>query len=310
MQPIQSESPPYKALAFVKTALLRVDRRALSRIDQDTPHPFALRDILSDSALYHATVFPLRHTSLHEMTTNDAIRRIIFESMKDASLDNAPMETLRWIAFEKWDGNKKSLPPFDCPNCRKTVATLPYDAEEGKCSDCGSHLYVTDMLGFHQDMSDDAAPDSIATTYMMIHETLLLFTGIRYFWENNRAVLQDCLFVKDGPLSIRAQYSKLVGPIRRFLEFSRKAGHPVHILGQEKTGTFAEHLELIGPHMAEGSCFVPSNSYIRERIQHRPDRGTPYGIDTNYGAKVLLKLNDYHRMTLNIPTGEYTSVRM
>ena len=61
IQVIEDERPPHKALAFVKTALMRIDQVALSRIDKETPHPFALRDLMSDSALYHATVFPLRH---------------------------------------------------------------------------------------------------------------------------------------------------------------------------------------------------------------------------------------------------------
>jgi hypothetical protein len=29
-----------------------------------------------------------------------------------------------------------------------------------------------------------------------------------------------------------------------------------------------------------------------------------YGSDTNYGAKTFFKMNDYHKMVINIPTGE------
>ena len=117
MQPIESETPPYKRLAFVKTALIRIDRFALSKIDKDSPHPFALRDVLANSALYHATVFPLRHVSIPGMSTYHAIRRIIFDSLKDPSLDGEPMETLKWLAYEKWSGMEKQLPLFECPHC-------------------------------------------------------------------------------------------------------------------------------------------------------------------------------------------------
>lgn len=305
MQVIESETYPHKALAFVKTALLRIDRVALSLIDDESPHPFALRDILSDSALYHATVFPLRHVVVPGMSIYDAIRQTIFESVKDASLNGEPMETLKWIAYEKWDGKQKELPLFECPHCEKEKATLPYDVEEGFCPECNGKLFLTDMLGFHQEMAPDSAPDTVATAYMSIHETLLLFTGIRYFWENNRDLLSNCLFVKDGPLSIRAQYSKIVNPIRRFLAFSRDHGHPVHLIGQEKTGAFAEHLQLIGNNAPVQSIFIPGDQYIKEQIQHRPNRGAPYGKDTNYGAKVFVRINNFHQMVLNIPTGEY-----
>jgi len=306
MQVIESETPPYKALAFIKTALLRIDRAALSSIDEELPHPFALRDILADSALYHATVLPLRYVVVPGMSVYDAVREIIFESVKDASLDGEPFETLKWIVYEKWDGKKKHLPPFECPHCEgKDAATLPYDAEEGSCPNCNGKLFLTDMLGFHQEMAPDSTPETVATAYMSIHETLLLFTGVRYFWERKKEVLSNCLFVKDGPLSIRAQYSKLVAPIRRFLAFSRDQGYPVHLIGQEKTGAFADHLQLIGNNAPIQSLFIPSDKYIKEQIQHRPDRGAPYGKDTNYGAKVFVRFSHYHQMVLNIPTGEY-----
>jgi len=307
MQIIESETPPYKALAFVKTALLRVDQAALSSIDEECPHPLALRDILADSALYHATVLPLRHIIVQGISVYDAVREIIFESLKDASLDGEPLETLKWIAYEKWDGRQKQLPLFECPHCEKTIATLPYDAEEGNCPNCKGKLFISDMLGFHQEMAPDSAPETVATAYMSIHETLLLFTGVRYFWERKKEVLSNCLFVKDGPLSIRAQYSKLVNPIRRFLAFSRRQGFPVHLIGQEKTGAFADHLQLIGNNAPLQSLFIPDNQYIKEQIQHRPNRGAPYGKDTNYGAKVFVRFDHYHQMVLNIPTGEYVA---
>lgn len=305
VHPIESETPPYKRLAFVKTALLRIDQFALSKIDKDTPHPLALRDILSNSALYHATVFPLRHVSIPGTNIYNTIRQIIFESIKDESLNGEPMETLKWIAYEKWDGKEKELDEFGCPHCGEVKAILPFNAETGKCPACQGDLFLTDMLGFHLDMISDAAPDTIATTYMSIHEVLLLFTGIRYFWENNKEILSECLFVKDGPLTIRAQYSKLVNPIRRFLVFARDQGHPVHIIGQEKSGRFFEHLEVIGRKAPFGHLFIPSNPYIKKEIQQRPETGAPYGRDTNYGVKVFVKLSEYHQMVLSIPTGDH-----
>ncbi len=304
IQVIKSETPPHKALAFIKTALLRMDQPALAKIDPDTPHPFALRDILEESALYHATVFPLRHVIVPGLCTYDAIRQIIFESIKDASLNAEPMTTLKWLAYEKWN-TPRPLPKFGCPHCEQNVATLPVDAEEGKCPSCGGHLFLTDMLGFHLDMAGDSAPDMVPRTYMTIHETLLLLTGMRYFWENNKTLLTNCLFVKDGPLSIRAQYSKLVNPIRLFIAHANGQGYPVHMIGQEKSGTFYDHLQLIGRSVPVDSLFLPSDKYIKEEIQNRPDRGNPYGKDTNYGAKVFVKLNNFHQMVLNIPTGKY-----
>jgi hypothetical protein len=193
------------------------------------------------------------------------------------------------------------LPTFQCPHCATDNATLPIDAEKGLCPDCWKEIYITDMLGFHLEMAEDAASDSVATAYMNIHETLLLFTGIRHFWQTAKDVLKRCLFIKDGPLQIRAQYSKLVNPIRNFLLHANSEGYPVSIIGQEKTGTFVEHLNLIGRNGPIRHLFVPDHVYICGQIQHRPPGGAPYGRDTNYGAKVFVLPDDRCRLVLNIP---------
>jgi hypothetical protein len=306
-QVISNESPPYSARAFVKTALLRIDRYALSRIDKNTPHPFVLRDILKDSALHHATIFPLRHVQVAGKTLYDAVREIIYMSLaEDVMLERQPYETLKWLVYHKWNPSaQRALPDFECPHCHFTKATLPYNADSGPCPKCSKTILLTDMLGFHQEMSDDSAPDTIASSYMAIHETLMLFTGIRYYWEEKKETLKNCLFIKDGPLSIRAQYSKLVNPIRAFIAHAVRSDCPVHIIGQEKSGTFYDYLTLIRDHAPYPSCFIPDDTYIKQRIQNRPSQGAPYGLDTNYGVKVFIKLNAYHSMVLNIPTGPY-----
>lgn len=84
-----------------------------------------------------------------------------------------------------------------------------------------------------------------------------------------------------GPLSIRAQYSKLVNPIRRFLCHARDSGYPVHLIGQEKTGVFHDHLQMIGKDAPIGCLFIPDGRYISKEVYHRPDPKTPYGRDTN-----------------------------
>lgn len=300
-QPITDERPPYKSIAFIKTALVNLDQVGLSQIDKETPHPFAIRDLMAKSAAYHATALPLRHLYADGMSVYNAVRQAIYESVKDESLQGEIMETLKWLAYEKWSNNPRPLPLFECPHCGSRNATLPIDAEKGNCPNCGNEIFITDMLGFHLEMVEEAASDSVATAYMIIHETLLLFTGIRHFWETSKDVLSRCLFIKDGPLQIRAAYSKLVNPIRNFLLHANSQGYPVSLIGQEKTGTFVDHLNLIGRNAPAGNLFIPDHVYICEQIQHRPPNGAPYGRDTNYGAKVFIIPNERCRLVLNIP---------
>ena len=308
IQIIENNNPPFKAIAFVKSALLRLDQYAISKIDKDTPNPFALRDLMKESALYHSTAFPLRNVFIEGKSNFNAIREIIFESVKDKGLNNslegAMMETLKWIAFEKWLPNPKSqLEFFGCPHCEKNVATLPYDKEAGNCPSCGNEIFITDMFGLHQNMTDDYAPNQVASDYMGVSETLMIFTPIRYFWESKREILKNCLFIKDGPLSLRATLAKLSAPIRRFFNYAKSEGIEVAMIGQEKSGQFFDHLQLIGNSAPVDSFFIPDNNYIQEQIKHNNTTAI-YGADTNYGAKIFVKLSSYHKVVLNIPTGQ------
>jgi len=306
-QTIRSETKPYQELSFIKTALLRLDQNAVDGLDKRDPHPMALRDILRDAALYHATVLPLKGIRIEGQNNYDAIRRIIFESFQDASLNAEPYKTLKWLAFEGWNNSPTTSPGFQCPHCGSDVEGLPYLADTYQCGSCNGELYLTDMIGFHLEMDEDSAPDSLATAYMLIHETLMLFTGIRFFWENKKwNTLARTLFFKDGPLTLRGQYSKLVIPIRRFFEHCKQENRPIYVVGQEKTGAFVDYLGYIGKEAPVNSFFAPNNEYIRTQIQHRPERSEPYGKRVNWGNKVFVKLNNFQTMVLSIPTGEYT----
>ena len=308
IQTIESPQPPYKAIAFVKTALLKIDQVAVSQLDKDNPHPFALRDLMKDSAIFHATAFPLRHVHIAGKTVYQAVREVIYESIKDIGQNNAisgaMMETLKWIAYEKWSSSPKNeLEKFGCPHCHQEVATLPFDKEKGNCPSCSGEIFITDLFGLHLSMTDDYAPTQVASDYMSVSETLMIFTPIRYFWENDREILNHALLVKDGPLSLRATLAKLSAPIRRFFEHAKNLGVEIAMIGQEKSGAFYDHLQLIGSKAPVASIFIPDNTYIRSEIQHR-NTDSIYGSDTNYGAKVFLKLNDYHKMIINVPTGK------
>jgi hypothetical protein len=305
-QEVVNPIPPYKTIAFIKAALFKVDQYALSRVNKETPNPFHLRDIMKESALYHSTAFPLRNVYIEGKSNYDAIREILYESLKDeglnGSLGGSLMETFKWITYEKWD-RKPCLELFGCPHCLKEIATLSYDEEKGNCPGCGEEIFITDLLGLHQSMTEDFAPGQVASDYMSVAETLMIFTPIRYYWESNREVLKNCLFVKDGPLSFRATLAKLSAPIRRFFKFSNSNGYPVTLIGQEKSGQFFDHLELIGKEAPQNSFFIPDNDYIQKHIKHSNSKAI-YGNDTNYGAKIFIKVSDYHKMVLNIPTGQ------
>jgi len=305
-QPIPYEDWPYARLFCVKVALVSLNSQDVNKLNENTPHPMEIRDILSQSVIRHVNLFPLRHVQLSGINTYNAVRKIIFEGLqKHDKLKDEVLKTLKWLVFEKWNDQQFSLPNFDCPNCEKSVATLSYDAEIDKCPNCSEILYLTDWLGFHLRMLPDNAPDEVGYDYMNIYELLLLFTKIRLIWENDKSLLSKCLFVKDGPLQLSSQFARLVPRIRKFFVHARDSNNPVYLVGQEKSGKFFDHLQMISKESPDSKIFVLNDKYVKEQVQQRPDRGFPYGQDTNYGAKVFVKLNMRDKMVLSIPIGDY-----
>ena len=308
---VKTDPPTGKEVAFIKTALLSVDKSKMDRIDKLNPHPLLLQDIMSESALFHATVLPLKNVKTSLGNNYDAVRNIIFDSIR-ADQHGEYFETLKWLAYEKWQRTSGISPSFGCPHCEKTIEGLPFNADKSICPLCKKTVLLTDIIGFHLDMNEDNAPESVASSYMLILETLMLFTTIRILWNHSdKNIFTDTLFIKDGPLTLRSQYSKLVPNIRRFIEYTKQQNRPIHVIGQEKTGIFFDHLASISKYIKPKESYdspriaVLSHKYVRQEIYRSPDLVNPYGKRTNWGEKVYVKLEPDSSLVLNIPTGEY-----
>jgi hypothetical protein len=256
-------------------------------------------------------VFPLKNIRTPMGTNYDAIRHIVRDSIK---LDEggAFYETLKWLTYEKWRAPGTTSLSFACPHCHQDHPGLPFDADDGTCPHCNKPVFLTDMIGFHLDMDEESAPDAVASAYMLVMENLMLFTAVRVLWNHSdKHVLSDTLFIKDGPLALRAQYSKLVPKIRDFLHYAKQRGRPVHIMGQEKSGAFFDHLASIvkfAPPQERGQkawYAVLSHDYVRREVYRSPDLSNPYGMRTNWGEKVFVKFDPGTYMVLNFPTGHY-----
>ena len=160
--PVVTQEKPPREVAFVKSTLLTVDQAKLGAIDKEHPHPLLLRDVMAESAVFHATVFPLKNIRTALGSNYEMVRHIVRDSMQ-IDEQGAFYETLKWIAYQKWRPNPVPSPAFDCPHCHHRIeGGLTPDADEATCPACKNLVFLTDMLGFHLDMDEASAPDSVA----------------------------------------------------------------------------------------------------------------------------------------------------
>src|SRR5206468_7962644 len=95
--------------------------------------------------------------------------------------------------------------------------------------------------------------------------------------------------------------------------FAKDDKRPIHVIGQEKTGAFVDHLRSVvrfTPPHARGerlSYAVLTHDFVRKEVYRSPDLANPYGMRTNWGEKVYVKIDPGTYMGLNVPTGRYDS---
>ena len=85
----------------------------------------------------------------------------------------------------------------------------------------------------------------------------------------------------------------------------------MHVIGQEKSGAFFDHLASIVKFASPQErgqkpwYAVLSHDYVRREVYRSPDLSNPYGMRTNWGEKVFVKFDPGTYMVLNVPTGHY-----
>jgi len=310
---VKTNPPTGKEVAFIKTALLSVDQKKLEKIDKRNPHPLLLQDIMAGSALFHATVFPMKNVKTSLGNNYDTIRHVIYDSMR-IDEDGQYFQTLKWLAYKKWGDSKPTSPKFDCPHCSKEIPGMPFDVSKGDCPYCKKEVLLTDMIGFHLDMEEESASEKIVSAYMLLMEHLMLFTIVRLMWHHtDKSIFSDTLFIKDGPLTLRSQYSKFVPLIREFIEHTKEKQRPIHIIGQEKSGVFYDHLSALSKYVYPKnlgefpSVAVLTHEYVRREVYRTGNLANPYGSRTNWGEKAFVKLDPDTALVINVPTGNYNT---
>jgi hypothetical protein len=291
----------YKKLAFVTASAVVISR---SRIAQMKSSPIVdPRDMVSDLQKgVHSKVaaLPLCGVVIPGETLIQTLRATIDDIFRTEGL-YAP---LRFLISREWDPTYVMQEHMECVRCNMDIA-LPRFALRFQCQACGEPHTLADYMRIAQGPPDDWAREEAAINLRNIMETMLLM-GFLIQHRDRPIVLRRTLFVKDGPLLLRAQLSRLVEPIRAFFDYLHNQGRQVHVVGIEKTGELVDHLPLIsGVLSSPGDYFLPSVKYLHERVHGVPFIEHGYRNRVQYGSKAVVRLGPHHVVVFNVPTGEF-----
>ncbi|SDE07082.1 hypothetical protein [Glycomyces harbinensis] len=302
----------FRELCFVKTARFHLRTSDAAEVDPQFPHPLQIQRLMKDAAIHCNAVFPLRNMALRRSANvRNSVRELIREIITYEH-GGIVYKAMKWLMYQGW-GPESESPDLGCPHCHEPAGPFPYDADESRCRRCTEPIHITDVLGLHLDIGEDSATETVASAYMAIHEVLLLVAHLYRLWRaGNLDAIDDTLFVKDGPLMFPRQYATLTRRMREMLAyFKDEEGRNIYLVGQEKSGMLFDHLQSQVRHLRQHpdpdwpQVAILSHAYMRDRVQRMPKAQHTYGSRTNYGEKILVRLDASFALALNVPTGVF-----
>ena len=293
-----------KTVAFIQVAACLLKLADLDRMRREPMmDPRDVGGIFRDKTWTNAAVLPLSGVRVAGQTVRTTIRETVHHTLLTAGL----IDTLRYLVSREWDPAYSmpgdGSPRFKCWSCEAEIV-IPKSALTFPCPNCGDQHRLVDYLEIGRESPDEWSREDTATALRNVMETLKLFHLVRRYLSKPDA-LAKILFVKDGPLLLRAALSRLIEPIRALIEHIKSLGLALNLVGVEKTGDLVAHIDEFQQQLPEpGDCFIPSVRYLVEEVAGKPF-GSDYRNRVSYGAKVLARVGPQHLLALNIPTGEF-----
>lgn len=300
---IQNSFNNKKIMAYIKIASMILDLDTLEEANKPIVDPNLITEILTNHSDTYSTVIPINNIRVKGHTILESFRKIVDITLR--KYDSGILyDTYKFLVYREWKEDKNVI-EFQCPSCGEKIH-FSNGEEEKLCVNCNNKVYLTDYLGLHRDMNEENNNESLANSFMLVLEHLLLISFIKELYFKQKKILENVLFIKDGPLALYSQYVRLVDPIREFFKYIKNNEINFYVVGIEKSGTFVEHSQLVNKKLKEiGDYFIPDNKYIFSNIKYGDENETKYGERVLYGSKVFVKIENEETIVLTVPTGEY-----
>lgn len=305
--PIRDEFPS-STIAFFQFGVLTFKIRDLEEIGQQVFIDPEDMQKLKQMQRYELTL-PVRNVALADETTlTHSIRRTMYNFFR-YELEQG-LATLAWFLFEEYRGGVSEWILASCPHCSAHSIPLQRNRMSSSytftCEKCQSEILLTDVFRLHEAIDDELGAGGIMGYVVTTIEQMLVVSVIRTILNMKPSVLQELLFIKDGPLAFFGQTANMHKPMRALVRYLFEQ-YDLFLAGLEKSGPFVEHADAIGAKLEPGQVLVLDNDYIYRYIipgQANPDR--PYGSTTYYGNKLIFKSWDERLYVITLPTVELT----
>ncbi len=314
--PIQNGFPGAEA-AYVTVASVMIDVEKLRDLDKYRPvSPVEFRKTRDaetiDAALpgcnvvcggFESASASLRHT-LYD----------VFQDKRVFGEGETLLETYEALLAHKPQEHQKQSCPYgeDCPHPDK-----PFSPQRGvySCA-CPNHkpLYATDALRIHDGMNPAGSNGAMYAEIMQSWERIWVVHILRNLEARGwLGAMKRLAFVMDGPLAVfghpawlsRAIYKELSRINKRVREAT--GGMDLLLLGVEKSGAFAQHLNMLDQENNGSQGKLPprftallTDDYIKQNIVYSTSERA-FGRQTYFGRKFFYKTANGSLIAAQVP---------
>ncbi len=254
-------------------------------------------------------VLPIKNVSLKDQRTlTDSVRRAIYDFFRQKEENENLMDTLKWFIFQEYTRAIDQWILSSCPSCKESSVSLSRSSMSKdytfKCNHCSAQIYLTDVFRLHEAVDDELGAGGIPGYVTTTIEQIVLVHLIRLILKIKPILLEQVLFIKDGPLAFFGQTANMHKPMRELVKYLLE-NYNIYLAGLEKSGPFVEHADEIVDRLNNGSVLILDNDYIYNYIiPGKADPTNPYGRTTYYGNKMIFKTMLGGVYVISIPTQE------
>ena len=250
---------------------------------------------------------PTKNILLKEVGSfKESFRKSLFDFFMKGSSGETFAETLRWLIFQEFDDPIEEYKLSTCPSCG--VGDIPLGAKTKKsefsyqCPHCDAEIFITDVFRLHEAIDDELGAGGVLGYVNVLIEQIIIVFLIKAILETKPSILDETLFIKDGPLAFFGQTANMQKPLRHLTTFLSEK-HNLFLAGLEKSGPFVEHADEIGKKLKPGTILLLDNAYIYKYIlPGKVDSTAPYARSSYYSGKMVFKSMDGKIYVVTMPT--------
>ena len=247
--------------------------------------------------------------SKSQSSLKNSIRKVIYDFFMEKRDGESFMETLDWLIFEAYSDT-----PIDeyilgsDPNGDSGKVSLSRSAmkRDFTFEISGETIYLTDVFRLYEVVDEEQGAAGILGYVTRLIEQLILVHFIKSIYQLQPNLLNEFLFIADGPLSFSGQTANMHKPMRSLANYLQTKRN-LFLVGIEKSGAFVDHAQQIclanadKTFLKKGDFILLSNEYIYKYIVPGNSETMHYGSTAYYGGKVIFHSEDGQILVLTVP---------